>query len=159
MERWYRVFGTRDAGIEPAALLSALSGHVGHQVTGRFRGDELGWFEGELGLRGTRLELQRYLAAEDDLRDELNTWAAWLESQEDQAESPRLMRHMIATAQLFAFRLADRVAHEDAYLIEELCTGLCQLLARATDGIYQLDGKGFFDADGMLLVAENENPG
>jgi hypothetical protein len=154
MEAWHRVFGTNDAGIEAAALLSAQSRHVGVEVTGRFRGDDMGWFEAELGLRGTRLELQRFLADEDDLRDELNSWAAWLETVEDNPESPRLMRHMIATTQLFTLRRADRVAHEDAYLVEELCIGLCQFLARTTQGVYQVDGKGFFDADGLLLVAD-----
>ena len=155
MEAWYRVFGTNDANVEPAGLLSAQSRHVGVQVTGRFRGDDLGWFEAELGLRGARLELQRYLADEDDLRDELHSWAAWLETVADNPESPRLMRHMIATTQLFTLRRADPVAHEDQYLVEELCIGLCQFLARATAGVYQVDGKGFFDAEGMLLVAED----
>ena len=31
---------------------------------------------------------------------------------------------------------------------------VCRFLARATDGIYQIDGQGFFAADGTLLVTE-----
>ena len=154
MDTWYRVFGTNEAGIEPAALLSAQSRNVGTEVTGRFRGDDLGWFEAELGLRGTRLELQRFLAYEEGLRDDLNTWAAWLETAEDSPDAPRLMRQVIATTQLFTFRRLDAVPDDTVYLFEELCTGLCQFLARETGGFYQIDGKGFFDADGMLLVPE-----
>jgi hypothetical protein len=154
MDEWYRVFGTNDAGVEPAALLSAASRSAGMQVTGRFRGDDLGWFEAELGLGGTRLELQRFLAGEDDLRDELNSWAAWLETAEDSPDSGRLMRLMIATTQLFTLRRMDRAADEYENLVEALCVGLSQFLAGATAGVYQVDGKGFFDAEGMLLVAE-----
>jgi len=154
MDSWYRVFGLNDAALEPTVLLTAQSRHVGTEVTGRFRGDGLGWFEAELGLRGTRLELQRFLAHEDDLRDDLNTWAAWLETVDNNPDAGRLMRHMIATTQMFTFRCVDQVADADAYLFEELCLGLCQFLARATHGVYQVDGKGFFDAEGMLLVPE-----
>jgi hypothetical protein len=32
--------------------------------------------------------------------------------------------------------------------------GLCRFLARATDGFYQVDDEGFFEADGTLLVKE-----
>jgi hypothetical protein len=154
MDTWYRVFGTNDAAIEPTALLSAQSRHVGAQVTGRFRGDDLGWFEAELGLRGTRLELQRFLAHEEGLRDDLNTWAAWLETAEDNPDAGRLMRQVIGTTQLFTFRPVDAVPDDTVYLFEELCNGLCQFLARETRGIFQIDGKGFFDAEGMLLVPE-----
>jgi len=154
MDSWYRVFGTNEAGLEPARLLAAQSRHVGTEVTGRFRGDGLGWFEAELGLRGTRLEVQRYLTSEEDLRDDLNTWAAWLETTAEGPDAGRLMRHMIATTQMFTFRRVDPVADADTYLFEDLCIGLCQFLARETDGVYQVDGKGFFDAEGMLLVAE-----
>ena len=154
MAAWYRVFGTNDAGVEPAALLSAQSRELGVEVTGRFRGDDLGWFEAELGLAGTRLELQRFLAHEEDLRDDLNRWAAWLEGAEDSPESGRLMRHMIATTQLFTVRQVDQAADEYKVLVQELCVGLCQYLAHLTGGVYQVDGKGFFDADGLLLVKE-----
>jgi len=154
MDSWYRVFGANQAAVEPAALLSAQSRNVGGEVTGRFRGDGLGWFEAELALRGTRLELQRFLAHEDDLRDDLNTWAAWLETVESNPDAGRLMRQVIATTQLFTFRRMDPVPDADTYLFEELCTGLCQFLARETGGVYQVDGQGFFDAEGMLLVPE-----
>jgi hypothetical protein len=154
MAVWHRVFGTNDAGVEPATLLSAQSRDLGVEVTGRFRGDDLGWFEAELGLGGTRLELQRFLAHEEDLRDDLNSWAAWLETAEDSPESGRLMRHMIGTTQLFTLRQIDPADDEYQVLVQELCTGLCQYLAHVTNGVYQVDGQGFFDADGLLLVRE-----
>jgi hypothetical protein len=153
---WHRVFGSSHVAVEPAALLSAGSRHIGAQVTGRFKGDDLGWFEAELGLGGARLELQRFLTDADDLRDELNSWAAWLETVEDNADSVPLMRQMIATTQLFTLRRVDQA--DDSYedLLQELCVGLCQFLAGQTAGVYQVDGKGFFDAEGLLLVKESE---
>ena len=38
--------------------------------------------------------------------------------------------------------------------IEGLCIALCRYLARETAGIYQVDGEGFFTADGKIIVAE-----
>ena len=38
--------------------------------------------------------------------------------------------------------------------IEQGCLALCRHLARETEGFYQVDGVGFFAADGTLLVRE-----
>ena len=40
---WYRVFGTNDTEPDPAALLEHLQ-QLGFEVTGKFRGDDQGWF-------------------------------------------------------------------------------------------------------------------
>jgi hypothetical protein len=145
---WYRVFGTCEAPVEPAGLLEHLHG-LGLEAAGRFRGDDLGWFHAELALPddGGRVEVQRYLADEEGIRDELNTWAAWLETREDNPHHARLLRHMIGTRQVFTLQ-----PEEDEN--EELCLAACRYLARRTDGVYQADGRGFCSAEGELLVEE-----
>src|SRR4051812_31813199 len=145
----YRVFGTSDAHPEPAAVLADLRAR-GHEVTGHFRGDDRGWFRAELQpATGGTVEVECYLADEADIRHELNSWAAWLEAAGESDEHARLMRHMIATTRLFTLHAANE-ADADA-----LCVALCELLAEATAGVYQIDGRGFFTADGILLVAED----
>ena len=94
-----------------------------------------------------RYELQRYLASEDGIRDELNSWAAGIELIESPHQTA-LMQHMISTRQLFTLR---PVSEEwDA----ALCRALCGWLARETGGIYQVDGQGFHSADGELLARD-----
>jgi hypothetical protein len=145
MPPWHRVFGTTAAHPEPAAVLAGLSAR-GLEATGHFRGDERGWFAAELCAPGGAVEVECYLADEEGIRDELNTWAAWLESAAP--DHPELMQHMIATTRLFTIHPADDA---DA---EPLCVALCRLLAEMTAGVYQSDGRGFFAADGTPLVAE-----
>jgi hypothetical protein len=120
---------------------------LGFPITGHFRGDDQGWFAAELtGPDQPPLTLERYLATEEGIRAELNTWAAWLE---DLAPDPApLMERMIQTRQLFTFRLLPEAAGG------KLAVALCQYLAEATDGIYQIDGRGLFAADGSLLISE-----
>src|SRR5262245_55069313 len=134
MSRWYRVFGTSEAPPDPAALLEHLR-RRGVEAEGHFRGDDQGWFRAELVLApgAPPLELERFLSSEEGIRAELNTWAAWLEAA-DSPHSARLMRHMIGTRQLFTLRQAA----------DEGAVALCRFLAGATDGVYQVDGAGFF---------------
>ncbi len=145
MSRWYRIFAGTEAEPQPADLLQHLrvSGFV---VESHFQGDERGWFRGTLS---PSLLLERYLADEDGIRAELNTWAAWLETQENNRYSQSLMTRMITTRQLFTLHLLA----EDVRL-ENLCRAICQFLARHTDGVYQIDDVGFFAADGECLVQE-----
>jgi hypothetical protein len=149
MPPWYRVFGTSDTQPEPAAVLAGLRAS-GHEAAGHFRGDDRGWFRAELlPAAGSPLEVECYLADEQDIRHELNSWAAWLEAAGESETHARLMRHMIATTRLFTLH------PEDAADADALCVALCALLAEATAGVYQIDGRGFFAADGTLLVAED----
>jgi hypothetical protein len=142
---WYRVFGTSDTEPSPAGLLE----HLGEGVTGNFRGDDAGWFRAELSIEpGARpLELERFLVSEEDLRGELNTWAAWVEGTGDGPVQIRLMQHLIGTRQLFTIRPVNERATEP-------CEALCRFLARHTNGVYQVDGQGFFEPDGQLLLEE-----
>jgi hypothetical protein len=150
---WHRVFGTDAGPVQPVSLLDHLHG-LGFEAAGHFRGDEQGWFRAELRLPEQRaaLQLERYLAEEEGIRDELNTWAAWLEEAADGPHRDDLMRHLIATAQLFTLRQAP--GQEDDGEAGEACALLCRFLAGRTAGVYQVDGQGFFSADGTLLVPE-----
>ena len=150
---WFRVFSTSMMEPAPAALLEHLQSR-GYTVRGQFRADEQGWFHAALTVdaEDEALELQRYLATEDGIRRELNTWAAWLETREASPHAGPLMQRMIATAQLFTLQCPDDAANEkwlDTFGVE-----VCRFLARATDGVYQIDGQGFFTAAGTLLLIE-----
>jgi hypothetical protein len=146
---WYRVFGLSEAAVEPAALLEYLHG-LGLDAAGHFRGDEQGWFHAQLTPPGEApVELERYHAGEEGIRDELNTWAAWLETHEDNPHHGPLMRHMIGTRQVFTLQ-----QHEEGEDTANLCLALCRYLARQTEGVYQADGRGYFSAEGTLLVSE-----
>jgi hypothetical protein len=149
---WFRVFGTSAAEPEPDRLLEEVHRQRG-AVVGRVRRDEQGWFEVELtAADGTgELKLARYLAGEEGLRAELNTWAAWLETNEANLHYTRLMEHVIGTAQLFTLQLPPDGTEGP---LGRLCLPLCRFLARETTGVYQADGQGFFAADGTLLVPE-----
>ncbi len=143
---WYRVFGLSDAPPDLAALLEHLHA-AGLPAAGHFRGDDLGWTGGELTLGGTSVAVERYLTKEDDLRDDLNTWAGWLETRADQPRHADLMQHVIGTRQLVTLRRPPDPA------LDGLCHEVCRWLAAQTDGVYQVDGRGFFAADGTPLLA------
>lgn len=150
---WYRVFGLTEA--EPS--LETLAEHLharGLAVEPHFRGDDLGWSAGELRLPGggTPIYIQRYLAGADDIRDDLNAFAAELETCEYSPNHGMLMQHAIQTRQLITLRRPLDAADEAA-----LETGLeetCRFLASATGGVYQIDGRGWFTAAGELLLQE-----
>jgi hypothetical protein len=157
MSQWFRIFGGNEAEPAPAAVLEWLRGQE-VEVRGSFRGDDQGWFQAELNYDADAvpLRLERYLTKQDDIRNELNSWAAWLESVGDSPTHQRLMQHIIGAPQLMTLHqlLEDVEDSPDDPLVEKLCVGLCQLLARATDGIYQVDHHGLFASDGTLLVPE-----
>ena len=145
---WYRIFGSNDTEPTPAALLEHLNG-LGAAVSGEFHG-EGGWFGADLVVAGAvRMVLERFLASEEGIRAELNSWAAWLETCAPEAEQVRLMERMIQARQLFTLQRPD-----DAEAAGPVCVALCQFLARATGGTYQIDGRGLFAADGTLLAEE-----
>src|SRR5919197_4936890 len=152
MSRWYRVFGGNNVEPAPGAVLAHLNG-LGAAVTGRFRGDADGWFEAELLVADTTpLHLERFLAGEEGIRAELNSYVAWLETREEGPHHGSLIARVVQTAQLFTLERPDGPG--DADRLDRLCVGLCRFLAEATAGVYQVDGEGFFAADGVLLLGE-----
>jgi hypothetical protein len=157
MSQWFRVFGASDTAVDPAGLLEYLHANE-FAVTGRFRGDNLGWFAAELLVEeeAAPILLERYLALEEGIRPDLNSWAAWLETHESNPHHERLMQQVIATTQLFTLHqpienVEDRETADD---VERLCLTCCRYLAGATEGVYQADHRGFFSAEGTLLVPE-----
>ena len=78
---WLRVFAPDVVEVPPALLAERLHA-AGSAVVPHFKGDDLGWTTGELHLPkgGTPILLARYLTKHDDLRDDLNSHAAELET-------------------------------------------------------------------------------
>jgi len=152
---WSRVFGAESAEVSPASILEHLHQH-NLMVEGRFRGDDLGWTACELALPiepGSPITIERYLTKEDDLRADLNSWAAGLEAAADYSpNAPSLMERVIQTQQLFTVHRP--IDHRDEVTLERLIQTVCQYLATRTMGFYQIDQQGFYDRDGTLLVEE-----
>jgi hypothetical protein len=127
-----------------AALLEHL--HTANlTAVGHFRGDDLGWTGGELVLGDVTVIVERYLTKEDELRNELNTWAGWLETRTDQSRRGELMQHVIGTKQLVTLKSSEP---------NSFCDEVCRWVARQTDAVFQVDGRGFFAADGTMLLPE-----
>lgn len=150
---WYRVFGLDESAPSPAALAAHLHA-LGHGVEPHFRGDDLGWTSGELRLpgAGTPIYLERYLAKEDDIRDDLNAHAAELETCTYSPHHGRLMQHAIQTKQLITLRKPIDAA--DEVLLDAVLEETCRFFAAATSGLYQVDGRGWYSATGEHLLQE-----
>ena len=150
---WYRVFGRSSNDVPPAALTAHL--HAADLlVEPHFKGDDLGWTSGELRLAGlnTPVLLDRYLAKEDEIRDDLNAYAAILETCDYSPNNASLMERVIQSQQLIVLRKPLDAINEVA--LEKLLIESCRFLASHTDGVYQIDGEGWFSADGALLLQE-----
>ena len=148
-----RIFGRTLTEVSPSALAEHLHA-AGLTVEPHFRGDDLGWTGGTLTLpgSGSPMQLERFLTTEDELRADLNNYAAELETMDYNPNHVMLMQHVIQTQQLFALRRP--LDHSDESTLETLNTTLAQYLAQQTDGVYQIDGDGWFNADGELLLPE-----
>jgi hypothetical protein len=153
MSRWYRVFGAGEVQPHPDALLEHLR-ELGVTGPAHFRGDEQGWTSLEFVLAegSSTLLLSCYLASESDIRHELNTWAAWLETCDYSRNHELLMERAIQTKQLYTLRRPQD--QTDEARLDRICKSLCRYLAQVTDGVYQCDQHGFFGPDGALLLQE-----
>ena len=145
---YFRVFGLAGDSPDLAALLEHLHAR-GLPAVAHFRGDDLGWTGGDLVLGDSTVTVERYLTREDDLRDDLNTWAGWLETRSDQPRHAELMQHVIGTKQLVTLRPPPGGAADG------FCDEVCRWLAAQTAGVYQVDGRGFIAADGTLLLPDD----
>jgi hypothetical protein len=144
----YRVFCQSSKEPSPADLGEHLRRQHPDAVV-HFKGDRLGWMRAEvnLGKHLPPLVVERFLVEEADMRSQLNSWVAWLET----VEHPRresVIDRVVKSQQVFTLE----VQAEDA---AKLAKALCQYLAHAADGIYQIDDQGFFSAEGLLLVPES----
>lgn len=150
---WWRVFGRSDSEPPPTGLAEHLHA-AGLPVEPHFKGDDLGWTTAELRLPGgnTPVLVQRFLTTEDDIRDDLNAHAAELETCDYSPNNGTLMQHVIQTKQLFVLRRPVDAA--DEVTAENVLEAACRWLADRTDGVYQIDGRGWFTANGELLLQE-----
>src|SRR5438105_3952050 len=105
MSRWYRVFGASEGQPHPDALLEQLR-DLGVTGPAKFRGDDQGWTTLRFVLAEgfSPLLLSCYLASEADIRHELNTWSAWLETCDYSRNHELLMERVIQTNQLYTLR-------------------------------------------------------
>src|SRR5262245_49510681 len=146
---WLRVFGARDEVPAPAGIEGCLAG----AGSVSFVADESGWYRADISAgEGSPITLERFLADEEGIRAELNSWAAYLETLDYSPHHVALMERTIQSRQLFTIR--KPIDHGDEAGIDRLCAALARRLAELTSGFYQIDGRGFFDAAGELLVAE-----
>jgi hypothetical protein len=150
----YRVFSKSDQQPDPRPL-GELANTFNTPVEGVFYGDDEGWTKLELKFakRRSLVTIERYLAEEEELRQSFRTWAAWIESANEDPANDWLMEHMINTQQLFTIEAKAKTA--DQPFVKDVCTEMARYLARQTEGIYQIDDQGFFAADGKLLVRED----
>ena len=149
---WQRVFGRSDSGLTPAQIAEGLAS-AGIACVPHFKGDDLGWTSGELRFAtGSPILLARDLTKPDDLRADLNAFAAELETMTYSANAPALMERVIQTQQMVTLR--KPFDHGDEVKLDGACEYLMRALAAASDGVYQVDGKGWFTADGELLMQE-----
>ena len=150
---WFRAFCRSADELPPAALAEHLHA-AGLAVEPHFSGDDLGWTEARLTLPGggSPVRVSRYLLAADDLRRDLNSFAAELETMTFSDRRHELMERVIQTQQLVTVRRpAD---HPDEAAAEAVCLAVVRAVAAAADGVVQIDGRGWFAADGQLLLAE-----
>jgi hypothetical protein len=98
------------------------------------------------GVAGETLSIDRYGRDEEGVRGELQAWAAWLETQSGNPHHQRLMQHMTSTQQVFTISGPGD---------DTLGIAVGQLLATRTDGIYQVDGMGFFTPSGSFLLPDD----
>jgi hypothetical protein len=145
---WLRVFASLDGVPDPAGIESCLEGAVVSFVA-----DESGWYRAEIRCgEGSPVTMERYLADEEGIRAELNAWAAYLETLDYNPNHTALMERAIQTRQLITVR--KPIDHSDEARVDRLCGALARHLANVTGGFYQIDNKGFYSADGELLVEE-----
>ncbi len=151
MPLWYRIFGRSRNPIEPAMVRDFLQ-TLNVSASVEFEPDSGEWISADIRVGDQTIEIERFLAEEEGIRNELNSWAAFLESCDSSPGTAPLLEHIIQTSQLFT--LSQPVGSMDPALADS-CRGLVRFLARSTDGIYQVDEEGFYNAEGQLLVAES----
>jgi hypothetical protein len=137
--------------------LAELIAHLhesGLAVEPHFKGDDLGWTDGELRFaKGSPILVARWLTKEDDLRDDFNAYAAELETLDYAPQAQAMMERVIQTQQLITLRKPVDAPDETA--VEAVLLKCGEWLATHGDGVRQVDGVGWLAADGSVLVEEH----
>lgn len=149
---WYRVFCRSPDTLEPRDLMVRLAAG-GPPVSAEFDPDGHDWSSGAFRVgKGTPVYVERFRTTDDDLRSDLNTWAAVLETMDYSPNNGPLMEHVVQTQQLFTIR--KPLDHPNESAVDDLCRRLCTTLAAAGDGVFQAEDDGWYAADGTLLLKE-----
>lgn len=143
---WYRVFAAAEGAPALADIEVCLAG-AGVPAARAFA-EEADWAHARVQAGDVTVEIDRYQIGEEGIRVELNSWAAVLETREDDPLARGLMERVIQSKQLFY------IEEPDLSSARGVCVLLSRGLARLADGFYQVDDEGFFAADGTLLIAE-----
>src|SRR5262245_4396418 len=128
----YRIFGTTAAVPPPAVLLERCRAASGRPLEADFPGAESEWFHGVVGDGQSVVVLDRWLADEDGIRAELNSWAAAVESWEGNADYGPLMERIIQSRQFVL------LAHQGPAAPEPWPLELARLLAERSGGFYHV---------------------
>jgi hypothetical protein len=149
---WCRIFCRNADEAPPSVILNHLSTH-GIEATGHFKGDDLGWTQANISFGpGSPIMLQRYLEPTDNLRDDLNSWAAYIETLTYSPNYTILMERVIQTKQMLTIR--KPIDHPNEIAMKGACDALCTFFSQRGDGIYMVDHDGWYDASGELLIQE-----
>jgi hypothetical protein len=148
MSTWYRIFGSLDTMPEQAWIESCVAS-LGVEARISWSADDSGWYAADVVVGAASMRLERWLAGEEGIRAELNNWAGYLETCEHSPNHEALMEQTIQARQLFTLQPSGEQEIE-----KRLCESMSRYLAGLTGGFYQVDERGFFSADGTLLVAE-----
>lgn len=152
MGLWMRVFARSEGTPDPVLLAEKVAGWL-PGATCHFQGDASGWFHLEIKPpKGGPIQVDRYHVEEEGIRRDLNTWAAWVETCDYCPDAPALMERIIQSRQFFTVMRSLDTPDETG--TENLCSGLCQLLAANLDGMWQADNQGLKSASGDLLLQE-----
>ncbi|NBR06211.1 MAG: hypothetical protein EBT92_10610 [Planctomycetes bacterium] len=150
MAGWFRVFLLQEDGPKPSGIMERLQALM-PEVNGKFRTDEDGWFQLILSHSVIgELILDHFMASEKGVRSEINTWAAWLESK----QQFDLMERIIQVKQILSFEVTPEMEENvpDALVFRRISLALAEL----AQGFVHIDGIGFLESDGRLLIEDED---
>jgi hypothetical protein len=121
------------------------------EVKGKFRTDEDGWFQLILDHPSIgELTIDHFLTSEKGVRAEINTWAAWLESK----QRFDLMERIIQVKQILSFEVTPEM--DDNVSDSLVYKRLALALAALAEGFVHMDGVGFLEPDGTVLIEDED---
>ena len=150
MAGWFRVFLLQEDGPKPYGIMECLQSLI-PEVKGKFRTDEDGWFQLILDHPSIgELTIDHFLTSEKGVRSEINTWAAWLESK----QQFDLMERIIQVKQILSFEVTPEMDDNvsDALVYKRLALALAAL----AEGFVHMDGVGFLEPDGTVLIEDED---
>lgn len=150
MAGWFRVFLLQEDGPKPSEIMGCLQDFL-PEANGKFRTDEDGWFQLILTHPSVgELVMDHFLTLEKGIRSEINTWAAWLESK----QQFDLMERIIQVKQILSFEVTPEM--EDNALDTLVFKRIALNLAALAQGFVHIDGCGFLEPDGTLLIEDED---